>query len=415
MRRGPTIAGVADAATDGEDASLTGHRPLLTTLLVSVAAVVAGLPVVLGLHRQFLPIDLLVYQAGGQAVRLGIPLYDGVLRFAGIQTLDFTYPPVAALLFVPLSLLESWVATLLVTALTVAAVAAIVALSFRGLLLRAPASRRPWVLAGLVAGAVLTLPVAHVLSFGQIGAFVVLACLWDVVGPPRPWRGVLIGLATAVKLVPGLFIVHLLVTRQWRAAITAAGTTVGLWAVAALLLPSDSRRYFLDGALLDTDRVTSEIDLVTNQSIRGLLERADAPALWLPVGALVTVLGVVRAWRAHLAHDWVAAATIVGLTTLLVSPVSWVHHAVWLVPAIGVLVADGRSVRRTVAAVAAWLVACLAPVGPVLAELIADGTIQDPPWMTVLRESLVVLIAVLLATLPITPRPPTSRPSSPTT
>lgn len=408
MTSGPTIWDVGGTAGVDGDTSVTGRLPLLTTLLVSVAAAVAGLPVVLGVHRQFLPIDLLVYQAGGQAVRLGIPLYDGVLRFAGIETLDFTYPPVAALLFVPLSFMESWVATLVVTALTMAAVAAIVAISFGRLLLRAPARTRPWAFSGLVAGAVLTLPVAHVLSFGQVGAFVVLACLWDVVGPARPWRGVLIGVATAVKIVPGLFIVHLLVTRQWRAAITASATTAGLWGVAALLLPSDSRRYFLDGALLDTDRVTSQIDLVTNQSIRGLLERADLPAGWLPLAALVAVFGLVRARRAHLAHDRLAAATLVGLTTLLVSPVSWVHHAVWLVPAIGVLVGDGASVRRTLAAVAAWLLACLAPVGPVIAELIADGTVQDPLWMAVLRESLVVLIAVLLATLPIArqPRPP---------
>ena len=42
------------------------------------------------------------------------------------------------------------------------------------------------------------------------------------------WAGVGIGLATAVKLTPALFIAYLLITRQWRVAATAVGTTIGV-------------------------------------------------------------------------------------------------------------------------------------------------------------------------------------------
>jgi alpha-1,2-mannosyltransferase len=44
--------------------------------------------------------------------------------------------------------------------------------------------------------------------------------------------------------------------------------------------------------------------------------------------------------------------TLVGLTSLVVSPVSWVHHAVWVVPALGVVLGDGRDRRRVAGAIA---------------------------------------------------------------
>jgi alpha-1,2-mannosyltransferase len=385
--------------------SVVGGRPLLAVLLVTVAGALAALPVVLAVPRRFLPIDLLVYQAGGLAVRLGQPLYDGNLEFGGFETLPFTYPPVAALLLLPLSFLEPWTTTVLMSLLTVAAVAVMVAVAARPLLLRVPASRRPLALAGLVAGAVLMAPVAHVLSFGQVGALVVLACLWDLACVHGRARGVLIGVATAVKLVPGLFVVHLLVTRQWRAAATAIGTTLALWAVAAVILPEDSRRYFVDRVLAEADRVTPTPELITNQSLFGLLDRWGAPAVWVPVALVVLVLGLWRAARAHRAGDQVAAAVLVGLTSLLVSPVSWVHHAVWLVPAVGVVLGDGRSRRRVVGAVVVWLVACLAPVGPVLAEQVLDGDVDPSSVMRLAMESFVVLYLALIALLPVARTP----------
>lgn len=37
------------------------------------------------------------------------------------------------------------------------------------------------------------------------------------------------------------------------------------------------------------------------------------------------------------------AAVAVGITTVLVSPISWQHHAVWIVPALIFLLGVGRS------------------------------------------------------------------------
>ena len=105
-----------------------------------------------------------------------------------------------------------------------------------------------------------------------------------------------------------------------------------------------------------------------NQSLRGLALRwgVPTPVLWAAPRAVAAV-GLLRARAAHRSGSLVAAATLVGLTSVLISPIAWVHHAVWVVPAIGVIVSDGRSGRRIAAAVAVTAVAILTPVSAVVA------------------------------------------------
>jgi alpha-1,2-mannosyltransferase len=80
-----------------------------------------------------------------------------------------------------------------------------------------------------------------------------------------------------------------------------------------------------------------------NQSINGLLARASAPEapsrlMWLLLSAVVLVIGVIRARNAARAGDQLFAVTMIGIVGLLVSPASWIHHAVWVVPALVLLV-----------------------------------------------------------------------------
>jgi alpha-1,2-mannosyltransferase len=66
----------------------------------------------------------------------------------------------------------------------------------------------------------------------------------------------------------------------------------------------------------------------------------------------------------------------VGIAGLLISPVSWIHHGVWIVPASGIVLGDGREVWRRVVWVAMlvlfvlrlpdWTASGALPTGPVL-------------------------------------------------
>ena len=201
------------------------HRWLLAALLIALAAV----PVVLR-YLVFWPldqwqVDVEVYREAGVSILTGRPVYAALTEAP--QLLPFTYPPFAAVLAIPLALVPFGAAGWLWTALQVVATAAIVWYSGYRLISRA-GSWAPLALALLTAPMLWLHPVSDGIRFGQVNAFMVLACLMDL-REPRPgvirWlpRGVLVGLAMAVKLTPGVFVVHFLVTRRWKEAATAVG------------------------------------------------------------------------------------------------------------------------------------------------------------------------------------------------
>lgn len=65
--------------------------------------------------------------------------------------------------------------------------------------------------------------------------------------------------------------------------------------------------------------------------------------LWLVVAISTALVGLLVARRWYLRGSAVGAAVAVGITTVLVSPISWQHHAVWIVPALIFLLGVGRS------------------------------------------------------------------------
>jgi hypothetical protein len=202
-----------------------------------------------------------------------------------------------------------------------------------------------WLVCGTIAAvAVLTTPVTDTLYFGQVNLFIVLLVVADHMNATR-WRGVGTGVAAAMKLTPLPFILLFLITNQWRAAIRA-GVAFGVaTALAWVVLPGASWSYWTDpSAAL---RRVGGIDTFANQSLHGAFAVLGLPMWLLPIAVLgLAVPAMLAARRLHLAQKTLAAVCCVGLLTLLISPVSWVHHAVWVVPVAGVLVAQGRSVAR---------------------------------------------------------------------
>lgn len=301
-------------------------------------------------------LDLQVYADGANAVRHGLDLY-------AIRTPDglfFTYPPVAAIFALPLTLVPFaaakavWAVVMICVPLAVA-----VWFSFRPLLAKAGLLGPAGFAAGLACCALLY-PLAREFAFGQVDMFLVALCLLDLV-PDRPrWpRGLLIGVATAIKLEPGVFIVYLLVTRRRREAAVAAVSFASCTALAWLVSPRDSVSFWTS-AMFDTGRIGSS-DSAQNQSLRGMILRAFesyqtalAPTtVWLAVALAVAAVGLAAARSCWIRGDDMAGIAITGLLAALLSPVAWIQHYCWLVAALGVLTGDGRSWRRVATAVAA--------------------------------------------------------------
>ncbi len=303
------------------------------------------------------PIDLEVYRTAGAVWRAGQPLYrDGYPYGLGVY-LPFTYPPVAALVLGLTSLLPSPVSLGVVSAGSLLALAATSYLAGHRARLTRPWEQVPLtVTAALAALAVVVEPVRLTLFFGQVNLVLMALVTADllVLNPrrarwPRWPPGLLIGIAAAVKLTPLVFLVVLLCRRQWRACATALVTFVAAHLVGAVLLPRDSRDYWLGGVLTAPGRIGSA-DTATNESLRGVLARAwpDAPSLvWLGLVAVTGALTVLATWRRTRRGDDLGALLSAAVGGLLVSPVSWTHHWVWVVPALVWLAARARADSQT--------------------------------------------------------------------
>ncbi|WP_189060134.1 glycosyltransferase 87 family protein [Longimycelium tulufanense] len=313
-----------------------GRKRLVSGLWL-LAACASPLPLVLlwGLVSGGIgAVDLQVYRVGGEAWLRDIPLYaPGFPAPLHGPQLAFTYPPLAAVLFSVLALVPSSVALLLLTLAGFAALAAtcVLAASRVGL--------RPGYGIGLAIAAVGLAfePVRETLSFGQINLILMGLIALDCLLPRTRWpRGMLIGVAAAIKLTPAVFVLFFLPRRQWKPVLTAAATFVACGLLGWVLAPRDTVAYWF-GALLDPSRIGG-LAYTANQSLRGVLHRLGLPAgtetvAWLGTSLLVVAVTwfVVRGARGN-GKD-LAALIAVGATQLSISPVSWSHHWVWIAPA----------------------------------------------------------------------------------
>jgi alpha-1,2-mannosyltransferase len=292
-------------------------------------------------------LDLDVYRSGGQAMLHGSDLY--AMRAA--DRLPFTYPPLAAVLALPLALLPFKADQVIWVALILGPLVAAVRAGFRPILARV-ASVTPVVFPVILAIAAYLQPVKQEFGFGQVDLLLLALCLTDCLAKDPRWpRGLLIGIATAVKLEPGVFIIYLLITGRRRAAGTAALSFAGATGLAWAVSPSDSTAYW-GRAIFDSNRLGGN-GSAANQAIRGMVLRAlrfhphVAPDLiWLPLAVLVGIAGFAAA-RACWQHGHeISGVAITGLLGALLSPVGWIHHLCWVVIAIGVVVGTGSHVRR---------------------------------------------------------------------
>ncbi|NMM22799.1 MAG: DUF2029 domain-containing protein [Phycicoccus sp.] len=290
--------------------------------------------------RKGIWIDLDVYIRGASAVMRHEPLYG-----ISVQGQPFTYPPFAALLFVPLELLGNVDARWFLTAASIGGYAVVIAVCAKRL-------RMGLVPTVLVALAGLAFePFARNMLLGQINIVLVAMVVVDCFVVPTRYRGMLIGIAAGIKLVPGAFILFLLLKREWTAALRCAAAfavTVGLGAAFA---PHDSWQFW-SGGFINLPRFGEDAAVRgDNQSLTGAVMRLTHDVsppffllLLLSVG--VMMLGLIAAKRQIDSGNEVAGLVCIAFASLLASPISWTHHWVWAVIALLVLV---RGHHRVVA------------------------------------------------------------------
>src|ERR1035441_8308437 len=323
----------------------------------------AELAVVLAFAATYNALDFRIYMWGGHAVTHDTRLYL-TLAFGHW----FTYSPFAAVVFVPIAALPLALARVLWD------LASVAALGYSCVIIVKLAGYRPsrLVVAGLAAAAMALDPVYETLFLGQINLILLALILTDI------WRvaqgrdaGIGVGIAAAIKLTPGIFILFFLLARRTKAAVIAAGTFVVCGLIGFAVAPLASKLYW-EHLFFDTKRVGAPY--ISNQSpyaaaIRIAQGAAHIGSWWAVIPIAFAAIGLATAtilvrhddWlggagggRAHgAAHigswwavipiafaaiglatatilvrhdDWLGATAVTGTTGLLVSPISWAHH-----------------------------------------------------------------------------------------
>jgi hypothetical protein len=338
-------------------------RKTIVRIGIVAVAWIAAMSAIELFGRPYIFFDLLIYHGAVVWWAGGGDLYAFI---APNTTLGYTYPPFAALLMLPMAALTTKVAAWANVFASVAALTVVLAALLVPIADRAGWSR--WFsVAVAVPVAVAIEPVRESLGYGQVNLLLFALVMIDMVGlrwrararevagpwlvrafHSGAWAGVGVGLASAIKLTPALFILYFLVSRQWRAATTAVGTTLAATAVAFVAARQESVTYF-SNVIWETERIGAA-DMTPNQSLAGFLARIydsiETPGLmWLAFSLLILAVGLSRASTAHAEGDELTAFTLVGLTANVISPISWSHHLVFVVPAIIVL-ADAALRRR---------------------------------------------------------------------
>jgi alpha-1,2-mannosyltransferase len=278
-------------------------------------------------------VDLHVYVGGAGMLDQPGRLYDYVYPDQTPDfALPFTYPPFAAVVFYPLHLLPFGLVAFAWQLGIVAALYGVVRISQR-LLPAAGTGDRSVAMLWTAVGIWIE-PLRSTFDYGQINVLLVLAVLGAVYSS-RWWiSGLLVGLAAGVKLTPAVTGLYFLGMRRWGAAAFSAVVFLGTVAVAALVVGDETRRYFTE-LLFDAGRV-GPIGTSFNQSWRGGISRIlGHDAGYGPLvlaGIAVTAALAILAWRAVGSSDRLGAIVVVQLFGLLLSPISWTHHWVWLIP-----------------------------------------------------------------------------------
>jgi hypothetical protein len=330
-------------------------------------------------------------------------LWSRIARAAGFQnTMHFIYPPFAALLLQPLSLVK-WQTSLLVW--RVVLVSLVLVSIYLSLVLQG--RQHLWFKFGVATAAAFSFfPLTETLMEGQIDPLILLSWVGGIyfIKKQRPfWSALLFALGTMVKISPAIVVGLFLLRRQGKWLLNYAGSLIGLHALAIWRLGWENHTVFIKQVL---PILSCGIASLANKSLAGFiydiyLRRVPVDVgppvpYWLCVLIKVIAMGLYSGvllyfWRRNKTASMLDYELVtLALVTLIASPVSWRHHYLLaLLPLIYLWNSTGQ--KRS--DVAVLVIATLA-IGTVL----PDYTIArvDRPVLQILLASIVPISTMLL-------------------
>jgi len=264
----------------------------------------------------------------------------GTRMAPGSEPLPYIYPPALALLLIPLTIAGYSAGLGLWFVLNHAFFIASVAILFRAFYGQADPAKTAVV--AFVAG--VFFPVQFDLDIGQANLLVLMVVSSAFLAEKRErplLSGALVGLATAIKLTPGLLFLSHAVRGRWKGVAAGVAVVLVLQFAAAELVGWEKSLGWVGLLVHQADR--PEIASSANQSLLGFIRRLcgesyspiRGPGLvgWLwptsvaLLGAATLVALIVKRRSSALLQFSLLLAV-----ALIVSPKSWIHHFVLLLP-----------------------------------------------------------------------------------
>jgi GT2 family glycosyltransferase len=381
------------------------------------AAVIAIQLAVIYQRRQLHPGDFDVAREFGRRFFAGEDIYRGGL--------EYPYMPVAAMFFAPMAMLPAGVAFLLRYAIAVACVIGTLALLFRMAAEDAPRPAR----SGLQTGAITAILASHyiVRDLDDAGLHLVLLAMIVLgVAMARKGRDLIAALSLsvpiAIKITPVLLVALMVWKRRWKLAMLSSVAAI-LWIMAPAIPLGASRwarfqehwaRTALAQALGGSAAEAAGTEHAPqNQSLRAaivewaasLRTQEQAPASraigeYMATAAAIGLLMLFGWWsRRPYQNDrdpaWMLESFTVLVVILLLSPVTWTQHMVFLIPGIYLIAANRYRSER-----AAWMVTAAMAVYAVLSLVLTREVVGRARYLVLLEwHTQTICMLIVLAVL----------------
>ncbi|MGO3377597.1 MAG: glycosyltransferase family 87 protein [Corynebacterium casei] len=344
---------------EGGSTRLSFLPPALAGVVGVLGLVIATITTAIQVMSTDFPIDMVIYREGVKAFMEGGEVYS-VPMMAGDIALPFIYPPFGALVMVPLA--GDWFShamagdiMIVLSNLLIGLVVLLLAFALNRQRSNPFVSSDVIATASLIWGIVLIFePVRLNNGFAQINIIIMVLVALDLIPRKRlKWlpQGWLIGVAAAIKITPLAMLLYFLVRKEIKPIITAAISAIIATLIAAAVRWDVAWEYF--SVKLLSMGTGGDFGVQTayqsNSSIKGAIERLYTSQegmetastitniIWLCLAIITVVLGgwlmVALMKRGLNIEAWMINAFIM----LLISPVSWSHHWVWVAIAIPVL------------------------------------------------------------------------------
>ena len=296
-------------------ARLTGHERTLVALSLLYAA--AAVPI--GIHKG---IDFEIHLRLAERLLAGQPLYSEP------ASIGVWWPPFAGLVLAPFALVARLSLPFAKAAYTLFNVGCLAwSIALFG---RAGRSHLPL---GIAAVAWPLQTNFDYLNLNAMLLVLAVAAGFDLARRRDVRAGVWLGIATALKVFPGLLIAYAAYRGRWRAAACAVGVAIALNACSLLPLGVPTA---LESARTWFAHSSADVWVLhrRNQSLPALLSRlgvSNAGALAIDLILLVVALVALR--RSTSDDDAVDQVGIVTLLAILLSPMAWDHYFLLAFPA----------------------------------------------------------------------------------